>query len=146
MIHGQVVLSWSRYVGANLILVADDKVARDMIRKTLLQAVAPQGIRVDVLPVDDAAEKIKSGVYDRYNVLMLFTTPEDVLRFVERGISVKSVNIGGISYRAGKKMVTKSVAVDSDDIAALKKLGELGIELEVRVLPEDSRIFILQRI
>lgn len=146
LIHGQVVLSWSRYVGANLILVADDKVAKDMIRKTLLQAVAPQGMRVDVLPVEDAAEKIKSGGYDRYNVLMLFTTPESVLRFVESGISVKSVNIGGISYRSGKKMVTKSVAVDSDDIAALKKLGELGIELEVRVLPEDSKIFILQRI
>ncbi|TZE82566.1 PTS system mannose/fructose/N-acetylgalactosamine-transporter subunit IIB [Calorimonas adulescens] len=146
LIHGQVVLSWSRYIGANLILVADDKVARDMVRKTLLQAVAPQGIRVDVLPVSDAADRIKGGSYDRYNVLMLFTTPGDVLRFVGKGISIKSVNIGGISYKAGKRMVTKSVAVDDEDIEALKKLGEMGIEVEVRVLPEDSKIYILQRI
>ncbi|MDI6618058.1 MAG: PTS sugar transporter subunit IIB [Clostridiales bacterium] len=146
LIHGQVVLSWSRYVGANLILVADDRVAKDMIRKTLLQAVAPQGMRVDVLSVDDAADKIKNGGYDRYNVLMLFTTPADVMRFVESGISIKSVNVGGISYKSGKKMITKSVAVDHEDIAALKKLGDMGIELEVRVLPEDSKIYILQRI
>ena len=33
MIHGQVATQWSSYLGANLLLVANDKVAADPMRQ-----------------------------------------------------------------------------------------------------------------
>ena len=38
----------------------------------------------------------------------------------------------------GKRQVSKAVCVDDDDVAAFKKLKELGVELEIRRVPSES--------
>ena len=41
LIHGQVATQWSGVVGANLLLVANDKVATDTFRQGLMDMAAP---------------------------------------------------------------------------------------------------------
>jgi len=41
LIHGQVATQWNSYIGANLILVANDKVAGDKVRQGLMDMAAP---------------------------------------------------------------------------------------------------------
>lgn len=72
--------------------------------------------------------------------MLLFTNPTDVLRVVEGGVKIDSVNIGGIAYREGKTMVTNAVSVDQQDIDAFKQLAAMGIELEVRKVSSDTRV------
>ena len=36
----------------------------------------------------------------------------------------------------GKRQVATSVAVDDDDVAAFKRLQELGVELEIKRVPD----------
>jgi len=93
--------------------------------------------------VVDVAKAIR--VYDnpKYagdKVMLLFTNPTDVLRLVEGGVAITSVNIGGMAFRQGKTQVNNAVSVDSKDIDAFKKLDERGIELEVRKVSSDSRL------
>ena len=38
----------------------------------------------------------------------------------------------------GKRPITPAVAVDDEDVAALKELQELGIELEIRYHPNSN--------
>ena len=38
----------------------------------------------------------------------------------EAGVPIKSVNIGGMSFKTGKTQITKAVSVDESDIAAFK--------------------------
>ncbi|MCE1654002.1 PTS sugar transporter subunit IIB, partial [Enterobacter hormaechei] len=64
----------------------------------------------------------------------------DVLRLVEDGVDITSVNIGGMAFRQGKTQVNNAISVDETDIAAFKKLNERGIELEARKVASDSRL------
>jgi PTS system N-acetylgalactosamine-specific IIB component len=38
----------------------------------------------------------------------------------------------------GKRQVSKAVCVDDKDVAAFKRLQELGVELEIRRVPSES--------
>ena len=40
LIHGQVVMRWTRTIGANIILVPNDKVAKDPLQQSLMRMAA----------------------------------------------------------------------------------------------------------
>ncbi|GAB7198951.1 hypothetical protein OS12_03930 [Dickeya oryzae] len=91
----------------------------------------------------DVAKAVR--VYDnpKYaadRVMLLFTNPTDVLRLVENGVEIKSVNIGGMAYRQGKTQVNNAVSIDDKDIDAFNKLHARGIELEVRKVSTDTKL------
>ena len=82
----------------------------------------------------------KNPKYDDFKTLYLFTNPTDVLRMVEGGVDITSVNVGGMCYKDGKVLITGAVSVDKTDVDAFRKLHERGIELEVRKVASDSKI------
>ena len=58
---------------------------------------------------------------------------------VDQGVDIKSVNIGGMSFKVGKKQITNAVSVDNKDIEAFKKLNDKRIELEIRKVPSNLK-------
>lgn len=143
LIHGQVATIWSKQTGCQRIIVCNDDVANDDIRKTLLTQVAPPGVKSHVISVDKAIKVYNDYKYIDDKVLLLFTNPIDVLRMVEQGVDINSVNIGGMSFKRGKKQIKNAVSVDNIDIEAFKKLNDKGIELEIRKVPSDSKQYIM---
>jgi PTS system mannose-specific IIB component len=65
---------------------------------------------------------------------------------VEGGVDIKSVNVGGMCYKAGDKQITNALCMNDVDIEAFKKLHEKGIELEVRKLAKDPKINLMDRL
>ncbi len=61
-----------------------------------------------------------------------------MLKLVEGGVPIKKVNIGNMHMADGKRQVAGSVAVNDDDVAAFKKMRELGVELEIRRVPTEG--------
>jgi PTS system mannose-specific IIB component len=140
LIHGQVVTVWTKEVKCERIIVCNDEVAADAIRKALLTQVAPPGMKASVVDIEKAIRVYNNPKYAETRTLLLFTNPTDVLRMVEGGVDIKSINIGGMSFKEGKKQITKAVSVNEKDIEAFKKLHEKGIELEIRKVAADSKI------
>ena len=58
------------------------------------------------------------------------------LKLVEGGVPIKKVNIGNMHMAEGKRQVATSVAVNDEDVAAFKKLMDLGVELEIKRVPD----------
>jgi PTS system mannose-specific IIB component len=140
LIHGQVATRWTKETNVNRIIVISDEVAADHVRKTLLTQVAPPGVTAHVVDVAKAIRVYDNPKYSGDRVMLLFTNPTDVLRVVEGGVKITSVNIGGMAFRQGKTQVNNAVSVDEKDIEAFKKLNAKGIELEVRKVSSDSRL------
>lgn len=140
LIHGQVATRWTKETNVTRIIVVSDEVAADTVRKTLLTQVAPPGVTAHVVDVAKAIRVWDNPKYAGDRVMLLFTNPTDVLRVVEGGVKITSVNIGGMAFRQGKTQVNNAVSVDEKDIEAFKKLNEKGIELEVRKVSTDSRL------
>ncbi|WP_386687690.1 PTS mannose transporter subunit IIAB [Lonepinella sp. MS14437] len=143
LIHGQVATRWTKESRVTRIVVVNDDVAKDSVRATMLKSVAPPGVTAHVVPVDKMIRVYNNPEYANERMMLLFTNPTDVVRLSDAGVDFKSINIGGISYKDGKKMVTSAVAVNEQDIEAFKKLDAKGIELDVRKVSNDSRQYMM---
>jgi PTS system mannose-specific IIB component len=140
LIHGQVATRWTKETNVTRIIVVSDEVANDHVRKTLLTQVAPPGVTAHVVDVDKMVRVWNNPKYGQDRVMLLFTNPTDVVRIVEQGVEIKSVNIGGMAFRQGKTQVNNAVSVDEKDIAAFRQLNERQIELEVRKVSNDPKL------
>ena len=146
LIHGQVATRWTKVTNVSRIIVVSDEVAADHVRSTLLKQVAPPGVTAHVVDVEKMIRVYNNPAYGRDRVMLLFTNPTDVVRLVENGVNITSVNIGGMAFRQGKTQITNAVSVDEKDIEAFKKLDARGIELEVRKVSSDSRLKMMELI
>ncbi|WP_088815382.1 MULTISPECIES: mannose/fructose/sorbose PTS transporter subunit IIB [Listeria] len=140
LIHGQVATVWTKETQVERIIVINDDVAKDQVRKTLLTQVAPPGVKASVVDVDKGIRVYNNPKYATTPVMMLFTNPTDVLKLVENGVDIKSVNIGGMAFREGKKQITNAVSVDEQDKTSFRELAKRGIELEIRKVASDNKV------
>lgn len=146
LIHGQVATVWVKETKCNKIIACSDEVAQDKLRKTLLLQVAPADIKAYVVTIDKAIEAYKNPKYKDFKSMFLFTNPTDVLRAIEGGVDIKSVNVGGMCYKEGKTQITGAVSVDEKDIKAFRKLHELGVELEIRQIASNPKIDLISKL
>ncbi|PHM26399.1 PTS system D-mannose-specific IIA component (Man family) /PTS system D-mannose-specific IIB component (Man family) [Xenorhabdus ehlersii] len=140
LIHGQVATRWTKETNVKRIIVVSDEVALDTVRSTLLKQVAPPGVSAHVIDVAKCVRVYNNPKYAGERVMLLFTNPTDVLRIVEGGVAIESINIGGMAFRQGKTQINNAISVDKTDIEAFEKLNSRGIELEARKVASDTRL------
>jgi mannose/fructose/N-acetylgalactosamine-specific phosphotransferase system component IIB len=135
LIHGQITMGWSRSVGANVILVANDAVANDPMQRSLMTMAVPPGIKAEVFTVDEAAQQITSDALGNVTVLLLVRSPIDFLRLMEKGVKVDMVNVGGVRPLGATIKLTKEVSATPEELEAWKKVDAAGVRIEVAFLP-----------
>lgn len=143
LIHGQVTTVWSKVANAQRIIICNDDVYNDEVRRTLLRQAAPPGMKVNVVNLEKAVAVYHNPQYQNESVFYLFTNPQDVLTMVQQGVKIATLNIGGMAWRPGKKQLTKAVSLDQTDIDAFRQLDQLGVILDLRVVASDPSINIL---
>ncbi|CAM4063129.1 PTS mannose transporter subunit EIIAB [Streptococcus penaeicida] len=139
LLHGQVATAWTPASKANRIIVASDTVAKDELRKQLIKQAAPGGIKANVVPIKKLTEVAKDPRFGNTHALILFETVQDALRAVEGGVEIKELNVGSMAHSTGKTMVNNVLSMDKEDVAAFEKLQELGVDFDVRKVPNDSK-------
>lgn len=137
LIHGQVATQWCSTLGANLILVANDQVANDSFRQSLMDMSAPSYAQTRYFTVEKTINVIHKAS-ESQKIFIIVDNPADVVKMVEGGVPIKKVNIGNMHMAEGKRQVATVVAVDETDVKAFKRLQELGVELEIRKVPSES--------
>ncbi|MBS1009131.1 mannose/fructose/sorbose PTS transporter subunit IIA [Leuconostoc suionicum] len=139
LLHGQVATAWTPDSKANRIIVVSDAVAKDELRKSLIQQAAPNNVRANIVPISKMIEVAKDDRFGGVDAFLLFETVEDVLAAVEGGVPIKTLNVGSMAHSEGKTMVNKVLSMDKTDVAAFEKLRDLGVEFDVRKVPNDSK-------
>lgn len=139
LLHGQVATNWTPASKANRIIVASDTVAKDELRKQLIKQAAPGGVKANVVPIDKLIEASKDPRFGNTHALILFETPQEALRAIEGGVPIKELNVGSMAHSTGKTMVNNVLSMDKDDVGTFEKLRDLGVEFDVRKVPNDSR-------
>jgi PTS system sorbose-specific IIB component len=85
LIHGQVTTVWSKVANARRIIICNDEVYNDEVRRTLLRQAAPPGMKVNVVNLEKAVAVYHNPQYQNETVFYLFTNPQDVLTMVKQG-------------------------------------------------------------
>ncbi|HFI0237928.1 TPA: PTS sugar transporter subunit IIB [Streptococcus suis] len=138
LLHGQVATAWTPASKADRIIVASDTVAQDELRKQLIKQAAPGNVKANVVPIKKLIEVSKDPRFGNTHALILFETPQEALEAIEGGVEIKELNVGSMAHSTGKTMVNTVLSMDKDDVATFERLRELGVEFDVRKVPNDS--------
>ena len=139
LIHGQIVQGWLKTIDVDKILIVSDEVANDEMQQVLLSMAVPSSVKLVIKNIKDASYEIANEVYEKDNLMILFSNPQDIVKMIDNGIKFQSINIGGMHYAHGKKQLLSNLSVDRNDVEAFLKLINCGLELETRALPQDDR-------
>ena len=140
LIHGQVATSWAKAVKCEAIFAISDDVANDKLRSELLLQIVPPGLKGYVIPVEKAIKVYHNPQYTGKNILWLVTKPADVLRLIEGGVKIDKVNVGGMTYKDGNKMLSDAVTVGKADVDAFHKLLDLGVDLTMQKVATNPKV------
>lgn len=138
LIHGQVAMVWTNTVGADRILVANDKAVKDEIQIGALKMAKPTVVKLSILSVNKAIENIKAGKYDGDKVFVITRDIPDMARLVRGSTGIARFNVGNLSKKEGSVPIKKSVSLTPDDVALLRELLGEGVEITAQMLPSES--------
>ena len=138
LLHGQVATTITKMVNPDRIIVCSDAVAKDDLRKSMIEQAAPPGVKAHVIPIWKMIEVSKDPRFGDTRAMLLFETPQDLLRALEGGVDIKEVNLGSMAHSLGKVVVTNAVAMDEADVECLEKIASMGVKFDVRKVPADS--------
>jgi mannose/fructose/N-acetylgalactosamine-specific phosphotransferase system component IIB len=134
------------YLKADEIVVVSDEIPGDDIRRVIMRFSTPEGVELKIMTVD-AAFAYLNGVNGSARILVLLPGLKGVTELLSRGLAIRSLNIGGMHYSAGKNFsIGKAIFLSEEDRAYLRFIVGAGVELEGRGVPTDKAINLMDAI
>ncbi|MEI0530571.1 PTS sugar transporter subunit IIB [Brachyspira pilosicoli] len=141
LIHGQVAFTWVNNLNSDCILVANDLVSSDELKKTSIKLAKPQGVKLVIKNIDDSIAALNSDVTDKYKLMIIVESVEDAYKIVKNVPYIKSINLGGTKTREGTRNISKAVNLLPQEEDLLKDLiNNDSVEVEIRQVPTDSKV------
>lgn len=140
LMHGQVVFSWCSYLNPNCILVANDSVAKDDLRKTTLRLSKPASTKLVIKGIDDSIAAINSGKTDKYQLLIVVESVRDAVRMAEACPQITSIDLGGTKATSSTHQLSKMVYLTDEEEDLLRDAQGKGIEVFLQGVPSDKKV------
>ncbi|AVL02411.1 PTS galactosamine transporter subunit IIB [Pediococcus pentosaceus] len=139
LVHGQVGVTWTKTLGANLILVANDQAAQDILQQKLMKSTAESsGAQIRFFTLQKTIDVIQKAA-DRQKIFIVVKTPEDALTLIKGNVPIKELNVGNMHFAPGKEEITKKVYVDQSDKDALMGAVNMGVNVYIQDVPDDHK-------
>lgn len=137
LIHGQIVQAWLPELNIDEVLIPFASSSTRPINKKLLRLSLPFEYDLTILEPKDCVRYMDNS---KKRILLLMSSLQDLKPLLEDGLSIKSLNIGGMHFKEGAKKLADHVFLDGQDQLTLKILNDLGIDIETRAVPNSKSI------
>lgn len=142
LVHGQVGVTWTTSIGANLIVVADDQVANDQLQQQLMSLTAESsGAGIRFFTLQKTINVIWKAAPSQ-KIFLVCRTPSEVRKLIEGGVPIKEVNVGNMHFTQGKHALSKKVYVDDQDLENLRFIKSKGVHIYIQDVPGDLKEYI----
>lgn len=142
LLHGQVAFAWTQDIGADCILIANNDVPNNEIRKTTIKLAKPQGVKLVIKNIEDSITALQSGVTDKYKLFIVVETIEDAYQLAKACPEIKHINLGGTKAAEGKESLSKAIHASTEEQNLMKELEAAGVEVEIRQVPSDKKLYL----
>ena len=123
LIHGQVVTGWLQTLGkCSEILICDDKARKDQFLQQVLKMTAPPNMPVRVLSVDETIAEFQAKAADSRRVLLLTRGPGAMLKLIEGGVPMTSINLGGMGAGPGRATLHQNISASEDELNIFRQI------------------------
>ena len=135
LLHGQVAMAWTQSLDSDCILIANDAVVNDNIRKTTMKLAKPNGVKLVMKNIEDSIAALNAGVTDKYKLFIVVESIEDAYRLAKGYAGIRSINLGGCKPKEDiVKTIYKTIPVTARDEEMLKELLNDGIEMRRKIM------------
>jgi fructoselysine and glucoselysine-specific PTS system IIB component len=138
LLHGQVAFAWTGYLDADCILIANDDVVADDLKKTTMKLARPNGVKLVIKSIDDSIAAINEGKTDKYKLFIVVDSVKDAARLGKSVAEITKINIGGLMPKKDSRFITRNINFTPEDEAMLKELIEKGVQIELRTVPGEA--------
>lgn len=141
LLHGQVAMAWNQVLGSDCILIANDSVQNDEIRKTGIKLAKPANTKLVIKNMDDSVTALNSGVTDKYKLFIVVESVADAYKLCKETGLIKGITLGGVKSREGTRQISKAVFTTHDEEKLLKEIINDGVVVEIRQVPSDPVLY-----
>ena len=139
LIHGQVAAFWTNTLNVTRIMVVDDMASSDEIQKMALKMAVPAGVKLSILPVARAVERLNDPTaYVGERVFIVFRGTKTLKEAVELGAPITQVTVGNMSNKMDSTRVYHTVCVTPTDIEAFNAMNAKGVKFTAQMVPSDE--------
>ena len=142
LIHGQVALIWTRYLGVNRIIVANDQIVKNEVQVATLKMACPSTAKCSVLSVEDAISVLNDPRAEALKIFIVVNNPTDARRIAETVATVPKVNISNYGHLdkdlKERTKITDTVYITENDFKEFERIQKTGKPCQYQVVPENT--------
>jgi PTS system mannose-specific IIB component len=138
LIHGQVIEAWLPHLRVQRLVVADDVTAADTMAQAAMALAVPESVEVVHVPVAGLDPRALSA--DAVPTLILFRDVASAVRARQQGLPDGRLTVGNVHAGPGRRAVSRSVFLSTDEQAQLDALGTSGMDVVIQAVPSEAPV------
>ncbi|MCH4175874.1 MAG: PTS sugar transporter subunit IIB [Streptococcaceae bacterium] len=141
LIHGQIAMVWTKELKIDGIIVANDEVVTNELQENALRMAAPNGIKVLMRTIDDAAIILNDHRSATKNILVLVRTVHDAARLASQVNYFNRINVGNVGkmVEGEKKKLASTVLLTEAEMTSLGELVDIFPQTDIQMVPAEKK-------
>lgn len=140
LLHGQVAVAWTVYLGIDTIIIANDKLITDETMQIAFRLAKPPNVLLSMKSLAGAVEVINNPKHEAKKILVVTGSICDAEYLCQRTKGIHYVIVGGQRSEEGRKKVAITVHVDDNDMNCLSEMSKSGIEIVLHAVPTSKKM------
>ena len=141
MIHGQIVLMWTKfYQGDAIVVLADEKVTKDKFMVNILKKSGnAMNKKVFVFGVEEAIEKLPKVIESNKRYFLISKQIHLLAEVRRAGIDFgDTIIFGTASQKSDTVKVYNNIYLSAEDVNDCKYLDSQGVTLNFKLIPDEE--------
>jgi len=144
LVHGQVIVGWGSYYPIQEYAVVDDEIAANEWERNLLIMAVPPTVEAQVLTIPHGVAYIRKHLNAPGVRMVLVSSPRQILQMDALGLPLKTVNVGGMHFREGRKQYLNYLFLNAEEVHLFRQLMEKGYTFECQDVPTSGKVDLIK--
>ncbi|MEG0265221.1 MAG: PTS sugar transporter subunit IIB [Erysipelotrichaceae bacterium] len=137
LLHGQMAISWTRFLKVDVILIANHMAVNDEFTIMSLRLAKPRNVQIVIEDLPQAISYIKQGITLDKRIMVVVKNIRDAQEIIEQVPPICNVNIGGLRSRHSVVKIKESISLNKEDIALCDIINK-KVGMYFQEIPEDE--------
>ena len=140
LLHGIVVTQWGPQSKANRVMVINDQVAADPLRKNIMLLAKPNGMTASIISLETALKNIQANKYAGQKLFILADEPRMFLELLKIGVEIPLLTIGATNLIGSGIKLSNRAYITEEEADIYRQIHKMGTRIEVQHVPSVNPV------